>query len=563
MLPSPSATRERILVIESDEAVQLALLEQLQAAVYDVYVTPSARQGLEAARLSDVDLVLLATNARDLDWAQVLADLKGAAQTEAIRVIVLAAAEQSERIRALDLGADDAISRPWDDAELLARVRRQLRARRRRGEVERAARLAEEGYQLAQTAFHGLAVTEKMTRDARSLGRMLRRGVLALLVLAVLSFALYFFFWRGVETEHQRTRALIAQLQSGLRSEQALLERTRRAREELERQSGSIEVERSKLESQAAELRAKLNSAAAEEVAALRKQFADTSSRLKRLESERQVAQGIIAKYSKSVSLLHVVIHFRQRSSGLILRYAGINPQGEPLQDSEGNPVLDVRGRGPEVRADYFGTGFLARGDGLILTNRHVVEPWWKSEELAEATENGFDPVIAEMTAYFPGDAEGFRVERSAVSQQADLAVVRGDLGPAKRPALQLDGSAAAATSGQPVVLMGYATGLDAVLARAGEDVVRQVLAVADGNPSRIMSELARRGLIRPLTTQGHIGDVLSDKIVYDAQTASGGSGGPLFNREGKVIGVNFAVVRGFGGSNFGIPARYAEMLLK
>jgi S1-C subfamily serine protease len=49
------------------------------------------------------------------------------------------------------------------------------------------------------------------------------------------------------------------------------------------------------------------------------------------------------------------------------------------------------------------------------------------------------------------------------------------------------------------------------------------------------MEELARRNLIRPVTTQGHIGDVLPDKIVYDAQTTSGGSGGPLFNNEGKV----------------------------
>jgi len=37
------------------------------------------------------------------------------------------------------------------------------------------------------------------------------------------------------------------------------------------------------------------------------------------------------------------------------------------------------------------------------------------------------------------------------------------------------------------------------------------------------MSELAKRKLIRPLVTQGHVGDVLVDKIVYDAQTTSAG----------------------------------------
>ena len=55
---------------------------------------------------------------------------------------------------------------------------------------------------------------------------------------------------------------------------------------------------------------------------------------------------------------------------------------------------------------------------------------------------------------------------------------------------------------------------------------------------------------------------MLADKIVYDAQTTSGGSGGPLFNPEGKAIGINYAMLEDFGGSNFGIPARYAERLL-
>ncbi|MGA7318719.1 MAG: trypsin-like peptidase domain-containing protein [Silvibacterium sp.] len=82
-------------------------------------------------------------------------------------------------------------------------------------------------------------------------------------------------------------------------------------------------------------------------------------------------------------------------------------------------------------------------------------------------------------------------------------------------------------------------------------------------DPKQVREELARHHLIKPIVTQGHIGDVLPDKIVYDAQTTSGGSGGPLFNDQGQVIGINFAMVRNFGGSNFAIPARFGDSLLK
>jgi hypothetical protein len=87
-------------------------------------------------------------------------------------------------------------------------------------------------------------------------------------------------------------------------------------------------------------------------------------------------------------------------------------------------------------------------------------------------------------------------------------------------------------------VLLGYPTALDAILARAGAETetVQSIATASKGDSKQVMEELARRHLIRPITTQGHIGDVLPDKIVYDAQTTSGG---PLFNDEGKVIGIN------------------------
>jgi len=113
------------------------------------------------------------------------------------------------------------------------------------------------------------------------------------------------------------------------------------------------------------------------------------------------------------------------------------------------------------------------------------------------------------------------------------------------------------------VVLLGYPTALDAILARTGPETLQAIATVSKGDPKRVMEELAGHNLIRPITTQGHIGDVLADKIVYDAQTTVGGSGGPLFNGEGKVIGINFAFLPEFGGSNFAIPVGYGKSLLE
>jgi hypothetical protein len=255
-------------------------------------------------------------------------------------------------------------------------------------------------------------------------------------------------------------------------------------------------------------------------------------------------------------------VAFNEKNSGRRLRYGGMDSDGTPLKDSAGNPVYTTEGRGPEVRADFFGTGFIV-GDGKILTNHHVVQPWWQNDELAGAGKQGLEPVIAEMSAYFPNEVNGISVSISQISQEADLALVHGDLSELHRPMLKIDASKEAAVSGEALISVGYATGLDAILARAGDKTVEDIVKISAGDPKLILVELSKRKLIRPLVTQGHVGDVLPDKIVYDAQTTSGGSGGPLLNQQGGVIGVTFAIVKGFGGSNFGVPIRFALPLLK
>jgi len=238
-----------------------------------------------------------------------------------------------------------------------------------------------------------------------------------------------------------------------------------------------------------------------------------------------------------------------------------MGPDG-PYKDSEGNIVYTLEGRGPEVREDFFGTGFIV-GPNKILTNHHVAQPWWENEELNHVAQQGLQPAVATMNAYFPESSKAVHVEIAEISPDADLTLLAGNLSELKRATFKLDPRKEAAVSGQPLISLGYPTGLSAILARASDSAVQDIVKVTAGDPKGVIDELARRGLIRPTVTQGHIGDVLADRIVYDAQTTSGGSGGPLINQEGEVVGVTYAIVRGFGGSNFGVPIRYAEPLLK
>lgn len=555
-----SSKRERILIIGPEKAGLGALEESLRSAGYEVAVTQSQAEGFKFVQDVGVDLVLLSADIADVQCCDALTEVKGNSATAGTRVVLLTGGGGAERARGLDLGADEVLSAPCEPAELLARVRVQLREKHALDDLREKTRIADQGREMAQTAFQALAVTEKMTRDAFSLERGLKIGVSALVAVALVIAGIFLLFSRRATKEANRAYSVIAQLERGVHREEQLIASARSARADL--QQSDVQLQKQQLQKQSEDLRQKISGAEPGDVSALRKQLEETTSRLQRVETESQSAEEVIRAYAPSVCLLHVSVSFIDRSSGRPLRYSGINPNGEPLQDSDGNPLYTLEGRAPEVRADFFGTGFVA-GEGRILTNHHVVQPWWKNDELSTVLSQGLNPAIAELTAYFPDAPAGVPVSIVQISEEADLASVKADLSGLKKPILKLDGRKEAAVSGQTLLSLGYATGINAILARAGDDAVSDIAKSTGGDPKKVVDELLRRKLIRPLVTQGHIGDVLPDKIVYDAQTTSGGSGGPLINRSGEVIGVTFAVVKGFGGSNFGVPIRYAQPLLK
>jgi S1-C subfamily serine protease len=359
-------------------------------------------------------------------------------------------------------------------------------------------------------------------------------------------------------------RAEIARLNYGIGQQQSdIMQRTQAMRESLEAQTKNDSAAHDSLVARSADIKKKIATASgdATESATLKQQLADTQTRLKALETEGKVAETVVHTYSPSVCLLHVVVEFIDRQSGRPIQIA-VDGLGKPIVDDQGMVQLDSGGAGPHLQIDVFGTGFLVRKDGRIVTNHHVAEPWWNNDELKDLIDRGASAYVLSYRAYFPGNADGISAKLDKISSDADVAVLRLEApAPSKASLLELDDRHEATVSGDPVVLIGYPTGIEGILARAGTDVAQKITDTK--SVTRIVSQLASEQLIRPTTTQGHIGDILQDKIVYDAATTSGGSGGPLFNRSGKVIGVNFAILKGFGGSNLAVPVRYANDLLK
>jgi len=540
------------MVVESDDALRDRIVAVLSDGGYEV--STDYRAGMKAILAFNPDAVVLGADPPQLDCCDLLSEIKGAEHTRNIRVVMLSPGGSGERTRGLDLGADDVLSVPFDPHELLSRVRSQLRNKSIADEFRERLRIAEENRNATQQAV--TAVNEER--------RTLRVGGVATISVVLVAALISFVFYRRTQEQNIRVYAAITRLQSGVLTEQRLMERSRQALENGNRSlSQASDPQKLQLQKRSEDLRSQIAASKTDDASTLQSQLAAVDTRLQKLETEGKVAQTIIQAYEPSVCLIHVVLAFREHTTGSRLRYAGVTTSGEPTTDEHNNPLVSLTGNGPEVHLDVFGTGFLVSASGEILTNHHVAEPWWQNDDLKEMLDQGVEPIVAEMMAYFPGVPHGIAIDTEKISSAADVAVVKGNVSALRIKQIALADGRRSAVSGGPVVLLGYPTALDAILARAGAETLQSIATASKGDPKQVMEELARRSLIRPTTTQGHIGDVLPDKIVYDAQTTSGGSGGPLFNNDGKVIGINFAMVREFGGSNFAIPIAYGKSLLK
>lgn len=297
------------------------------------------------------------------------------------------------------------------------------------------------------------------------------------------------------------------------------------------------------------------------EVRTLQDQLSQVRSRLVGLEGERAAGERIIREYGRGVCLIQGSYAFYD-AAGRPLRYR-VNEVGEKVREADGSVAVTVDGPGPIHSVDAIGTGFLADRRGFVVTNRHVVEPWWKNETAEALAKDGFHPRFLVLRAFFPRIDESLKLDVHQVSRSVDLAVLKVELRGRRIPVLPLDVSASAAVPGQPVVVLGYPTGLEAILAKTEGEVVQEILSAHGTGTGPVTEALSRRGLIRPSTSQGHIGDVTSTDIVFDAATTQGGSGGPVFNKYGRVVAVEYAMLPQFAGNSYGLPVRYALELLR
>ena len=297
-------------------------------------------------------------------------------------------------------------------------------------------------------------------------------------------------------------------------------------------------------------------------------QFGDVTKSNREIINSLSLAPRLRSEFGNGVCLVAGSYMLFEPGTGRPFRYPDTqtNEEGETLQTGGEQPLLTAEGAGPPFIRDFVGSCFHV-GKGYVVTNRHLaVEPWTADEgvrTLGSSVRGQFR--VTRIVAFFPGIRQPFPVRLRQTTAREDLAV--GTLEtkelPAQLPALPLDKDPDTAMIGSTVVMMGYPSGEDRLMATIPEAEARNLRERCGASVETLLSCLSDRNYIKPLTTQGHITDLEGRNIVYDARNAVGGSGSPLFGPKGRVIGVNFATFTQMDGQNYAVPIKFAYPLLE
>ncbi|QGN31874.1 adenylate/guanylate cyclase domain-containing protein [Microlunatus sp. Gsoil 973] len=158
-----------------DQPANLRLLDAvLSPRGYDVIPASSGEQALALLETRDVDLVLLDVVMPGLDGHQVCRSIRAQSRTAFLPVVMITASGDQQRLAALESGADDFVTKPFDQAELLARVASLARIKRYHDTIERqAAELTAWNAELESRVAAGIAELERTNRLRRFLSPQL------------------------------------------------------------------------------------------------------------------------------------------------------------------------------------------------------------------------------------------------------------------------------------------------------------------------------------------------------------------------------------------------------
>lgn len=278
------------------------------------------------------------------------------------------------------------------------------------------------------------------------------------------------------------------------------------------------------------------------------------------------LAVKLRSDYGSGVCLIAGSFYFVEAGTGRPLRYseAQVGESGGAVQSTDEPTTLTPEGKAAVAEFEFVGTGFYA-GDGYVLTNRHIAQPWLaddRAQSLSSSVRG--QPRLKKLNAYFPEHAQPLPLKFKLAGNRDDVAICTLDVKelPTDIPVLPLENDKNSVAVGKPVVMMGYPHGPDRLMALFDDSESRGILQ-RYGTLDALLGYLSEKRRIQPLTTQGNITDLEVRRISYDARTAEGGSGAPLFGPTGRVIGVNFAVFPGNQASNFAVPIQFGVALLE
>ncbi len=284
-----------------------------------------------------------------------------------------------------------------------------------------------------------------------------------------------------------------------------------------------------------------------EQLASLRSQL---EQRVDALEARSAATRTIFAEASRSIVFIQASYGYSEQASERLLRYV-LDENGELLATPFG-PALTLDGDGPLVELQYTGTAFVVGAPNVLITNRHVAMPWEINPAHERFKAMGLVPKFERFIGYLPSVEKHFEVQLVSASDEIDIAVLSTN--DAMVEARPLPTGLAPVQPGDEVLLIGYPTGVQAMLARTDTKFLDEIDETGSLDFWAVVEKLSASGLILPLATRGIVGQVTPNAVVYDAGTTYGGSGGPVLNMQGEVIAVNTAIMEGFSGANLGLP---------